>query len=152
MRYRALYKAKPDHFSAWSHPWSVSLRESIHTCFNQLVTCTGYMGIVKFIELGVWPIKLCLYCFNTPRGLCSNLPQVTTEMNSPSSREVRSTDLSVCTKPRAKTSPCNWPGMLTEQGAEGGMWSCLALVWATSCMPSGEPASPNVREQKHASV
>lgn len=39
------------------------------------------MGIVKFIELGVWPVKLWLYCFNTSGSLHSNLPQVTIEMN-----------------------------------------------------------------------
>lgn len=39
------------------------------------------MGIVKFIELGVWPLKLCLYCFNTSGSLHSNLPQVMIEMN-----------------------------------------------------------------------
>lgn len=41
------------------------------------------MGIVKFIELGDWPIKLCLYCFSTSGNLHSNLPRVTTEMNTP---------------------------------------------------------------------
>lgn len=39
------------------------------------------MGIVKFIELGDWPIKLCLYCFSTSGNLHSNLPRVMTEMN-----------------------------------------------------------------------
>lgn len=64
------------------------------------------MGIVKFIELGVWPIKLCLYCFNTSGSLHSDLPRVTIEMNTPTSSKIPSTDPSTCMENTPKASLC----------------------------------------------
>lgn len=59
------------------------------------------MGIVKFIELGVWPIKLCLYCFNTSGSPHLNLPRVMSEMNSPTSSKIPSTNPWICTASRS---------------------------------------------------
>lgn len=59
------------------------------------------MGIVKFIELGVWPIKLCLYCFNTSGSLHLNLPRVMSEMNTPTSSKIPSTDPWICMESRS---------------------------------------------------
>lgn len=135
MSYRALYKAKPDNFSVYSHPGSVSLQESIHTCFNQLVSYTGYMGIVKFIELGVWPIKLCLYCFNTSGNQHSNLPRVMNKMNAPSSSEIPRIDPPMCTKTKTKASP--WHPQ--------GLWGCWETRERRATGLCGDIWPPNPR-------
>lgn len=101
------------------------------------------MGIVKFIELGVWPIELCLYGFNTSGSLHLNLPRVMSEMNTPTSSKIPSTDPWVCTE--AKASPCSlqgwWRSGMTGMCGAGGMhrdvprrahlsgWSCRLFSW-----------------------
>lgn len=111
------------------------------------------MGIVKFIELGVWPIKLCLYCFNTSGSLHSNLPRVMIEMNTPSSSKILSTEPSTCTENRTKSSPyhlrgprgCWGTGECRAAGLSRDVWLPSPQLWF-----AGKQTSPHMHEQKRA--
>ena len=111
------------------------------------------MGIVKFIEPGVWAVKLHLYCFNTSGSLHSDLPWVMSEINTLSSSKMPSTDWPMCTKNRRKASPCH------ELGLRGcwGTGQCRAVGPCRDVrLPSprlqfaGKQTSPNMHKQKRA--